>query len=131
VLVWGGGALPLCARRGTGGPRLGCPRGGRARDESHRLVAQATAAAVQEFLADPIALGVAAVEIVAVGRSRVAIVSLTLIAHRQEKLLTGSCTIEQDTPQAVVLATLAALNRVVGGLRVKEPTEYVLRPTSG
>ncbi|HTR96704.1 MAG TPA: hypothetical protein VMH61_02285, partial [Candidatus Acidoferrales bacterium] len=101
------------------------------RDESHRLVAQATAAAVQEFLADPIALGVAAVEIVAVGRSRVAIVSLTLIAHRQEKLLTGSCTIEQDTPQAVVLATLAALNRVVGGLRVKEPTEYVLRPTSG
>ena len=38
--------------------------------------------------------------------------------------------IEQDPPQAVVLATLDALNRVVGGLRVKEPTEYVLRPTT-
>ena len=63
-------------------------------------------------------------------RRRVAVVALTLVAHRQEKLLTGTCPIEQDTPQAVVLATLDALNRVVGGLRVKEPTEYVLRPTS-
>jgi hypothetical protein len=29
-----------------------------------------------------------------------------------------------------VLATLSALNRVVGGMRVKEPTEYVLRPSA-
>jgi hypothetical protein len=27
----------------------------------------------------------------------------------------------------VVLATLAALNRVVAGMKAKEPTEYVLR----
>ena len=54
----------------------------------------------------------------------------SLLANRQEKVVTGSCVIEQDTPQAVVLATLAALNRVLGGLRVKEPTEYVLRPTT-
>jgi len=56
---------------------------------------------------------------------------VSFVAHRQEKMLTGSCAVAHDTPQAVVLATLDALNRVVGGLRVKEPTEYVLRPTSG
>jgi len=38
--------------------------------------------------------------------------------------------VEQDAQQAVALATLAGLNRVLGGLRTKEPTEYVLRPSS-
>jgi hypothetical protein len=113
-----------------GSPRVGSASGWSSRDESHRLVAEATAAAVQEMVDDPVALGVTSVELVDVGKARIALVSLTLLAHRQEKLLTGSCVIEQDTPQAVVLATLAALNRVVGGLRVKEPTEYVLRPTT-
>jgi len=115
--------------RWRGLPRIGSASGWSTRDESHALVAQATAAAVQEFLADPVALRVAGVEFVDIGRQRLTVVAMALLAHRQEKLLTGSCAIEQDTPQAVVLATLAALNRVVGGLRVKEPTEYVLRPT--
>jgi hypothetical protein len=53
-----------------------------------------------------------------------------LVAHREHKSLVGCCTVEQDVPQAVALATLAALNRVVGGLETREPTEYVLRPTS-
>jgi hypothetical protein len=116
--------------RWRGLPRIGSASGWSTRDESHTLVAQATASAVQEFLADPVALRVVGVELVQLGRARVAVVSMSLLAHRQEKLLTGSCTIEQDTPQAVVLAALDALNRVVGGLRVKEPTEYVLRPTT-
>ena len=42
----------------------------------------------------------------------------------------GGCTVESDTPQAVVLATLSALNRVVAGMKAKEPTEYVLRSES-
>jgi hypothetical protein len=116
--------------RWKGLPRIGSATGWSSRDESHRLVAQAAAAAVQEFLADPIALNVQGVEFATFGRHRVAMVAISLVAQRQEKLLTGSCPIEQDTPQSVVLATLDALNRVVGGLRVKEPTEYVLRPTS-
>lgn len=117
--------------RWLGLPRIGSATGWSARDEAHRLVAQAAAAAVQEFLADPVALNVQGVEFATFGRHRVAVVALSFVAHRQEKLLTGTCRVEQDTPQAVVLATLDALNRVVGGLRVKEPTEYVLRPTSG
>ena len=31
---------------------------------------------------------------------------------------------------AIVLATLSSLNRVIGGLKTKEPIEYVLRPAS-
>ncbi len=117
--------------RWRGLPRIGSAAGWSARDEAHHLVARATAAAVQEFLAEPIALDVQGVEFEAFGRHRVVVVALSLVAHRQEKLLTGSCRIEQDTPQAVALAALDALNRIVGGLRVKEPTEYVLRPTTG
>jgi hypothetical protein len=94
------------------------------------LVASATIAAVQEFLIDELPLGVQAVEFARIGRERVVIASLVLLAQRQEKTLVGSCPVEQDVPQAVVLATLAAMNRIVGGLATREPTEYVVRPTS-
>ena len=116
--------------RWKGLPRMGSATGWSTRDESHRLVAQAAAAAVQEFLADPVALSVQAVEFVEVGRHRLVVVALTLMAHRHERLLSGTSLVLQDTPQAVVLATLAALNRVVGGMAIKEPTEYVLRPST-
>jgi hypothetical protein len=113
--------------RWKGLPRIGNASGWSARDDAHRLVASATTLAVQEFLADPVAIGVRDVSFVEAGGKRVAVVVLSLLAHRHEKVLTGCCSVEQDTPQAVVLATLAALNRLVAGLRVKEPTEYVLR----
>ena len=100
------------------------------RNGSHRLVAEATLAAVQEFMSDDIGLALGDVELVKLGRQDVAVVGLALLAHRQEKMLVGSCAVEQDAQQAVALATLAAVNRVVGGLRTKEPTEYVLRPSS-
>ncbi len=116
--------------RWKGLPRMGSASGWSTRDEAHRLIASATLAAVQEFLDDAVGLGVSGVEFARVGRQDVVVVGLSLLAHRQEKLLVGSCTIGQDAQQAVVLATLAALNRVVGGLRTKEPTEYILRPAS-
>jgi len=116
--------------RWKGLPRVGNASGYMPRDDSHRLVAQATTLAVQEFLADPVALNVRDVTLVDLTGRRVAVVVLSLLAHRHEKVLTGSCTVEQDTPQAVVLATLAALNRIVAGMRAKEPTEYVLRAES-
>lgn len=116
--------------RWKGLPRVGNASGFSSRDDAHRLVAQATTLAVAEFLADPVALSVRDVTFVDLTGRRVAIVILSLLSHRHEKVLTGSCTVEQDTPQAVVLATLAALNRLVAGMRAKEPTEYVLRAES-
>lgn len=116
--------------RWKGMPRVGNASGWSTRDDSHRLVSQATTLAVQEFLADPVALHVRDVSIVELTGRKVAVVVLSLLAHRHEKVLTGCCTVESDTPQAVVLATLSALNRVVAGMKAKEPTEYVLRSDS-
>jgi uncharacterized SAM-dependent methyltransferase len=93
-------------------------------------VAQATVSAVQEFLAEEVALSAQNVEFLKLGRGRCVVVSLSLLAGRQEKTLVGTCAVEQDVQQAVVCATLNALNRVVGGLRPLEPTEYIVRPTS-
>ncbi len=116
--------------RWKGLARMGGASGWSSRDGAHRMIAQATIAAVQEFLDGEVAFGLPEVEFVKMGRRRVALVALSLLAHRQEKVLVGSCAVEQDVQQAVVLATLAALNRIVGGLPTRVPTEYVLRPTS-
>jgi len=116
--------------RWKGLARMGGASGWSTRDGAQRLVAQATLAAVQEFLEGEVAFGQPEVDFLRMGRKRLAVVALSLIAHRQEKLLVGSCAVEQDVPQAVVLATLAALNRIMGGLPTRVPTEYVLRPTS-
>jgi len=116
--------------RWKGLPRIGSASGIGTRERSHRTIAAATVAALQEYLEDDLALSVEDADLVRVGRQDVAMVSLALLAHRQVKSLVGCCAVEQDAQQAVALATLAALNRVVGGLRTKEPTEYVLRPTS-
>jgi hypothetical protein len=116
--------------RWKGITRMGNTSGWSTREGGFSLIAEATLAAVQEFLDEDMALSVKGLEFTRVGGQEVAIVALLLLAHRHEKPLVGSCTVEHDAQQAVVLATLAALNRVVGGLRTKEPTEYVLRPTS-
>jgi hypothetical protein len=93
-------------------------------------VSQATLSAAQEFLEDGVAFGLEAVQVIRVGRNDVALVALDLLVHRAQKTLVGCCTVEQDAEEAVVLATLSALNRIVGGLPTREPTEYVLRPAS-
>jgi hypothetical protein len=110
--------------------RMGNASGWCSREGAQRLVAAATVAALQEFLEGDVALGVEEVEVLRMGGHEVVIVGLALLTHRQEKILTGCCTVGRDLPQAVVLATLSALNRVVGGLKTKEPIEYILRPAS-
>lgn len=116
--------------RWKGVPRMGSAAGWSTREGAHRLIAGATVAAIQEYLSEDVALSVVDLSFVTVGRQQVVIAALALIAHRQEKILVGCCTVEQDAQQSVVLATLAALNRVLGGLKTKEPVEYVLRPAS-
>jgi len=110
--------------------RMGSASGWSSRDGAYRLIASATLAAVQEFLEEAWALSLKEIEFVRMGRQEVVVVGLSLITHRHEKMLAGCCPVEQDAQQAVVLATLGAVNRVVGGLPTREPTEYVLRPAS-
>jgi hypothetical protein len=116
--------------RWGGRAHTGSATGSASRDGADRLVAMATVAAVQDFLEDGIGLGVADVQRLKVGDRDVMVVAVSLIAHRSERLLVGSCTVGRDALQAVVLATLAALNRVAGGLGFRESVEYVLRPAS-
>ena len=116
--------------RWKGVPRMGSASGWSTRDGAQRLIAAATVAAVQEYLEDGVALSLEGLELVRLGRRRVAVVGLELLAHREHRSLVGCCTVEKDSQQAIVLATLAALNRVIGGIGTREPTEFVLRPTS-
>ncbi len=110
--------------------RLGTASGSATREGAQGLIVSATLSSVQEFLEEGLALSLQDIELLRLGKQDVIVVSLSLLAHRSEKTLVGCCTVEQDAQQAVVLATLAALNRVVGGLGTREPTEYVLRPAS-
>ena len=130
VYVSGSRAQAQVELRWKGVTRMGSASGSATREGAHGLVAAATVAALEEFLEEDWALGLQGIDFVRLGKREVAVVGLALIAHRQEKSLVGCCTVEQDTQQAVALATLAALNRIVGGLQTREPTEYVLRPTS-
>jgi hypothetical protein len=130
VYVSGSRAQAQVELRWKGVSRVGSASGSATRHEANTLIAAATVAAVEEFLEDDWALSVRGVDFVRVGKSEVAVVALALLAHRQEKTLAGCCSVEEDAQQAVALATLAALNRVVGGLQTREPVEYVLRPTS-
>jgi len=130
VLVAGPRVQAQVELRWKGLPRMGSAAGHGTRDGGNRLVAQAVLAAVQEFLEEDVALALDAMEFSRLGAREVVAVAVQLVAHREHKLLVGCCTVEQDVPQAVALATLAAVNRMLGGLPTREPTEYVLRPTS-
>lgn len=116
--------------RWKGTHRLGSASGWSTRGAAHRLIAAASLAAVQEFLEDDLALSLDAVSFRRTGRHRVVVVTVELLAHRETKSLVGACTVGGDAQQAVVLATLSALNRVVGGLHMKEAADLSLRPTS-
>lgn len=110
--------------------RLGSATGASARDDAGRLVAAATLQALQPFLGEERMLAVQDVARLRMGRRTVVVVAVKLLEQRAEKALTGSCTLEHDLPQTVVFATLSAVNRILGGLAVREPVEYELRPTS-
>lgn len=113
-----------------GTTRVGNATGASARDNAHRLLASATLSALAPFLGPDVTLSAHDVEFVRLGRQDAVVVAVKLLAQRSEKTLVGACTVEQDLTQSVVYATLAAVNRVLGGLRVAEPVEYELRPTS-
>ncbi|MEP7028642.1 MAG: hypothetical protein ABI960_08600, partial [Candidatus Eisenbacteria bacterium] len=104
--------------------RLGNATGASARDNAHRLLSTATLNALAPYLGEDVMLAPHEVEFVRLGRQEVVVVTVKLLSQRSEKTLVGSCTVEQDVAQSVVYATLAAVNRVLGGLRSREPVEY-------
>jgi hypothetical protein len=55
------------------------------------------------------------------------VVLVRFVQGRTEKTLTGSSPGDQDDLRSVAYATLDALNRTFGTLRVREPEEFVLQ----
>ena len=113
-----------------GTTRVGNATGASARDNAFRLLSSATLSALAPFLGPDVSLAPHDVEFVRLGRQEAVVVAVKLLAQRSEKTLVGCCTVEQDVAQSVVYATLAAVNRILGGLKTVEDVEYELRPTS-
>ena len=109
---------------------LGSASGASARDVQPRLIAEATLDAVRKFVEEPGALVVSGVITCPVARDDIVLVSVQMLAGRQESTLIGGCVHPGDPHRAVVYATLDAINRVFGRFRLKEAREYELRPTS-
>ncbi|WP_157371439.1 hypothetical protein [Angustibacter sp. Root456] len=81
---------------------------------AHRALAEATAAAVEAVVDARARLDVDQVDLLQVGPDHVAVVVLTLLAPTGIDRLTGSALVRSDPQDAVVRATLDALNRRAG-----------------
>ncbi len=80
----------------------------------HRALAAATASAVEAVVSASARLEVDQVDLLQVGPDHVAVVVLSLLASQGIDRLTGSALVRSDARDAVVRATLDALNRRAG-----------------
>lgn len=76
-----------------------------------RCSAEATCAALSQLLPANISLNVEDASIQTTRSSRVALVSVVMTERGHEQVLTGSCPVSYDDREAVVKATLDAVNR--------------------
>lgn len=77
----------------------------------HRAVATATLRAVEQLVDRQIRFELDHLEITPMGSERTVLVSLTLLTARGTERLTGAAGVREDVRQAVIRATLDALNR--------------------
>jgi len=101
-----------------------------ARTRIEPLVARAALASAARFLDPAYSLVLGDLKRVELDGEETVVVALHLFTDRDEKTLLGAVPAGRDLQQAVVYATLAALNRILGRLRFREPVEYELRPTT-
>jgi hypothetical protein len=76
-----------------------------------RAVASATLRAVEELSGDIARFELDHLEIAQLGADRTVIVALTMLSYRGTERLTGAAGVREDVRQAVIRATLDALNR--------------------
>ena len=94
-------------------PSAATVNGAGSRQNKARLVAQATAEALNNYLGEHQAVAVDEVHINEGIASKTAVVIMTLLTDRTEKVLVGSSLMDEDMPRAVVHATLDAINRAL------------------
>src|SRR4051794_25107856 len=76
-----------------------------------RAVASATLRAVEELSGDIARFELDHLEVTQLGSDRMVIVALTMLSSRGTERLTGAAAVREDVRQAVIRATLDALNR--------------------
>lgn len=77
----------------------------------HRTVADATLRAVERFVGGRVRFEVEHVELTSSGEDRTALVVVTMLTDRGSERLSGASVVREDVRQAVIRATLAAINR--------------------
>jgi len=96
----------------------------------NRLIATATLQSIRHFVAEECSLSLGDVEVIRLGPDQVVVATIKFLVGRTDRTLVGSSVVSQNLHQSVVYAVLDAVNRIFGNLRLKEPVEYELRPTS-
>lgn len=110
---------------------MGEAQGGNAARRMPFLVSEATLDALTKFVDPDCSLTLTDLKCVTLDDDQVVLVMIKIFKDRTEKTLTGSAVVAQSLQQAVVYATLNALNRALGRLQFREPIEYEVRPISG
>jgi hypothetical protein len=77
----------------------------------HRAVAMATLRAVEQLVGDSARVELEHLEVTTMGAERTVVVLLTLLTAQGGESLTGAAAVRDDVRQAVIRATLDALNR--------------------
>ncbi len=90
---------------------VGEARGAASQTGVHRAVATATLRAVEQLVDNQVRFELDHLEISPMGSERTVLVSLTLLTARGSERLTGAAGVREDVRQAVIRATLDALNR--------------------
>ncbi len=88
-------------------------RGSASQSGVHRAVANATLRAVEELVDGQVRFELDHLEVSPMGNERTVVVALTLLSARGTERLTGAAAVREDVRQAVIRATLDALNRRV------------------
>lgn len=86
-------------------------RGSASQSGVQRAVATATLRAVEELSGDVARFELDHLEVSHLGSDRMVIVALTMLSSRGTERLTGAAAVREDVRQAVIRATLDALNR--------------------
>lgn len=90
---------------------VGEARGAASQSGVHRAVATATLRAVEELVGSVVRFELDHLEVTPVGAERTVLVSLTMLSAKGTERLTGAAGVREDVRQAVIRATLDALNR--------------------
>ncbi len=99
-----------------GNPYIGEATGAASQTGRLRLVAQATLNAVEQYTHGSHSFALEDVTIVQLGREKVAVSCMALVTPLGEQTFVGSALVRQNDKDAIVKATLDAINRRIGFL---------------